>query len=131
MAIPRRVISPAAPAVTVPAVLSIGLVNPMASALWPMPATMGAIHVPTRPGSPPIAHKFALMVYTYIYPNISKAIPLTVLQTRPLLAMKLSFNAVRAAIAAIPTDPTLAVATPPRAGSPWMHYLLSQAVVPA
>ena len=58
-----------------------------------------------------------------------KANPLNVLQTRPLLAMKPSFNAVRAAIAAIPTDPTLAVATRPRADSPWLHYLLSQAVV--
>lgn len=83
-----------------------------------MPATMDATHVPTRPGIPPIARKFALMVCTYIYPNITKLIPLTVLQTRPLLAMKPSFNAVRAAIAAIPTDPTLAVAIRPRADSP-------------
>lgn len=96
-----------------------------------MPATMDATHVPTRPGVPPIARKFALMVCTYIYPKITKAIRLNVLQTKPLLEMKPSFNAARAAIAAIPTDPTLAVATRPRADSPWLHYLLSQAAARA
>lgn len=96
-----------------------------------MLATMDVTHAPTRPGIPPVVRKSALMVCTKLHPNITKARPLIVFQTRPLLAMKLSFNVVRAAIAAIPTDPILAVATRPQADSRWLHYLSSQAVAPA